>query len=182
MNAYVALFRGINVGGNNALPMKELASMLESLGASHVKTYIQSGNAVFRSAKKEAELSKAITAEVKKRRGFEPNVLVLSLKKLQSAIAANPFPEAEADPVTLHLGFLASPPKNPDLKKLAGLKKDSERYALKGDVFYLHAPEGVGRSKLAAQSEKALGVPMTDRNWRTVCKIRELAVSIEETG
>jgi uncharacterized protein (DUF1697 family) len=90
-------------------------------------------------------------------------------------MAKNPFPEAETDPASLHLGFLASTPKNPDLKKLDSLRKESERFYLIDNVFYLHVPEGVGRSKLAASIEKLLGVPMTDRNWRTVCKIKELA-------
>ena len=81
------------------------------------------------------------------------------------------------DPSSLHLGFLASSPKSPNLVKLAALKKDSERFLLTERVFYLHAPEGVGRSKLAASSEKLLGVPMRDRNWKTVCKIMELAGS-----
>jgi len=90
-------------------------------------------------------------------------------------MAENPFPEAETDPGSLHLGFLAFTPKSPDLKKLDCLKKERERFHLIERVFYLHAPEGVGRSKLAATAEKLLGVPMTDRNWRTMCKIRGLA-------
>lgn len=62
------------------------------------------------------------------------------------------------------------------MKKLQSLKKDSERFCLIDDIFYLHAPEGVGRSKLAASSEKLLGVPMTDRNWNTVCRLRDMAM------
>ena len=176
MNTYIALFRGINVGGNNSLPMKELVVLLEDIGAKKVRTYIQSGNAVFQSAEKNSsQLSKQLTAEIEKRHGFEPHVLLLSLKAINTAVAKNPFPEAEDDPSSLHLGFLASMPKNPDLEKLNSLKKASERFHLGDNVFYLHAPEGVGRSKLAANSEKLLGVPMTDRNWRTVCKVMEMA-------
>ncbi|WP_260295899.1 DUF1697 domain-containing protein [Sedimenticola hydrogenitrophicus] len=176
MRTWVALLRGINVGGKNSLPMKELVAMLESIGARSVKTYVQSGNAVFQSTEKDcSRLSKKLTAEIEKRRGFEPHVLILGLDAIESAIAKNPFPEAETDPSSLHLGFLASPPKSPEMEKLNELKKESERFHLIGCVFYLHAPEGVGRSKLAASSEKLLGVPMTDRNWRTVCKLRELA-------
>ena len=87
-----------------------------------------------------------------------------------------PVPDtAAAAPATLHLGFLDAPPPQPDLAKLARLRQASERFQLLDRVFYLHAPEGVGRSKLAAGAEKALGVPMTDRNWRTVEKIWALA-------
>ncbi|MBU1359740.1 MAG: DUF1697 domain-containing protein [Gammaproteobacteria bacterium] len=178
MNPYVALFRGINVGGNCSLSMKELVAILEEIGARKVRTYIQSGNAVFDSAEKNlVRLSKQLADEIVKRRGFEPHVLILTLEALAKAIAENPFPEAVNDPSSLHLGFLASPPKSPDLEKLSSLRKESERFQLTESVFYLHAPEGVGRSKLAASSEKLLGVPMTDRNWRTVCKVMEMTGS-----
>jgi uncharacterized protein (DUF1697 family) len=179
MKTYIALFRGINVGGKNVLPMKELAALLEDLGAQGAQTYIQSGNAVFRSKEGDAaRLSSRISAEIKKRRGFEPHVLLLERADLERAVQANPFPEAEADPAALHVGFLAAIPERPDLGKLEGLKKDRERFHLAGQVFYLHAPEGVGRSKLAASAEKLLGVPMTDRNWRTVCKLWEMAQAL----
>jgi uncharacterized protein (DUF1697 family) len=176
MKTYIALFRGINVGGNNILPMKELVAVLEGLGSRNVKTYIQSGNAVFVCKEKDASrLSNAIRGEIKQRRGFEPHVLLLELADLERAIKKNPFPAAETDPQALHAGFLASAPENPNLKTLASLKQDSERFQLIDKVFYLYAPEGIGRSKLAANAEKLLGVPMTDRNWRTVCKIQEMA-------
>jgi uncharacterized protein (DUF1697 family) len=176
MKIYVALFRGINVGGKNILPMKELASVLGALGAQNIKTYIQSGNAVFVSPEKDTlRLANSISREIKKRRGFEPNVLLLELEDIELAIRKNPFPEAATDPKALHAGFLASRPEKPDLGKLESLKSDSERFHLNDRVFYLHAPEGISRSKLAANAEKLLGVPMTDRNWRTVCKIRDMA-------
>ena len=156
--------------------MKELVVLLEDIGARNIKTYIQSGNAVFQSTEKNCpQLSRRLTAEIEKRHGFDPYVLILGLDALEKAMAGNPFPEAEADPGSLHLGFLASTPKNPDLEKLDSLRMENERFHLSENVFYLYAPEGVGRSRLAASTEKLLGVPMTDRNWRTVCKLRELA-------
>lgn len=173
---YIALFRGVNVGGKGRLPMKELAALLEDLGARNVRTYIQSGNAVFESAEQDqAKLAGKIAAEVRKHHGFEPHVFVMGVEALEAAIAGNPFPEAVDDPSKLHLGFLDSVPETPDMDKLESLRKESERFRLIGSVFYLHAPEGVGRSRLAANAEKLLGVPMTDRNWRTVCKLNELA-------
>ena len=176
MATWIVLFRGVNVGGKNRLPMKELLVLLENMGAEKVRTYIQSGNAVFQSAEKNPlQLSKRLSAEIKARLGIEPQFLLLGLEAINTAIAKNPFPEAEAEPSSLHLGFLAATPKNPDLEKLNSLKKSSESFHLGNKVFYLHAPEGVGKSKLAASTEKLLGVPMTDRNWRTVCKLRELA-------
>jgi uncharacterized protein (DUF1697 family) len=175
---YIALFRAINVGGQNALPMKELVTVLEGLGARNVKTYIQTGNVVFESPEKDgSRLSSKMGQAIKKRFGFEPHVLLLEPEDIEEAIKKNPFPEAANDPRALHAGFLASAPPKPDLKALESLKTKSERFRLIDRVFYLHAPDGIGRSKLAARAEKLLGVPMTDRNWRTVCKIQEMARS-----
>ena len=172
MRAYIAFFRGINIGGRHLLPMKELTAILQELGATEVKTYIQSGNAVFRSRERNtASFAGRLSAEIGKRYGFEPYVLIIEPQTLAKVIADNPFPDALVDPVTLHVGFLAATPTNPDLAKLAGLKQDSERYHLGDGVFYMHLPEGAGRSKLAAGAEKALGVPMTGRNWKTLCKL-----------
>jgi uncharacterized protein (DUF1697 family) len=176
MKTYIALFRGINVGGKNLLPMKELVAALESVGALDVATYIQSGNAVFRSEDQDASLlSETIKAAIKERHGFEPQVVVLGSEELEGAISSNPFPEAESEPKTLHAYFLAAAPEHPGLDGLETVKGGRERFALANDVFYLHAPDGIGRSKLATNIEKLLGVPTTARNWRTVRKVMEMA-------
>ena len=176
MKTYIAFFRGINVGGNNVLPMKELVTLLENLGSQNVKTYIQSGNAVFQNEEEDALLlSNRIRAAIKKSHGFEPQVLMLEPEEVERAVGSNPFPEAESEPKTLHVHFLASMPKNPDLEALERIKGDRERFVLEDGVFYLHAPDGIGRSKLAAKIEKLLGVATTGRNWRTVCKILVMA-------
>lgn len=176
MKTYIALFRGINVGGRNILPMKELRALLETLGAHNVQTYIQSGNAVFRHETENIrQLSSRISAAVKENHGFEPQVFLLDLAEMEKATASNPFPEAESEPKTLHLYFMASAPPNPDLKMLEDIKKDNEQFKLIDAVFYLHAPDGIGRSKPAERVEKALGVAVSARNWRTVCKIMAMA-------
>ena len=183
MKTYVALLRGINVGGKNSLRMKELVCLLEAIGSRNVKTYIQSGNVVFQNEEEDASrLTSRIGAEIEKRRGFEPYLLLLMPDELEKAIAGNPFPEAESEPTTLHIGFLAAQPVSPDLGKLESSRKESERFVLKDTVFYLHAPEGVGRSKLAANAERLLGVSMTDRNWRTVRVIRDMVKEIDVVG
>jgi uncharacterized protein (DUF1697 family) len=93
------------------LPMKERVTILESIGAQNVKTYIQSGNAVFGSQETNASLlSNRISAAIKKSRDFEPRVLLLRLEAIEKAIASNPFPEAESKPKNLHVYFLASVP------------------------------------------------------------------------
>jgi uncharacterized protein (DUF1697 family) len=176
MKTYVALFRGINVGGNNVLPMKDLVALLENIGSQNVTTYIQSGNAVLQNREEDASLlSSKIRAAIKKSHGFEPQVLLLEPKEIERAVESNPFPEAESEPKTLHVHFLASRPKNPDLGALDSIKSDRERFALRDRFFYLHAPDGIGRSKLAANAEKLLGVALTGRNWRTVRKVMTMA-------
>jgi uncharacterized protein (DUF1697 family) len=176
MKTRIVLLRGINVGGRNKLPMKELVALLESLDCETVRTYIQSGNVVLRCTDKiSTDLSIQIGLKVKNLYGFELRVLMLHLEDFVAAILNNPFPEGESDPKTLHLGFLESAAVKPDLDKLESLKAKNERFRLIGKVFYLHAPGGIGNSRLAASSERSLGVAMTSRNWRTVCRIRDLA-------
>ena len=151
MKTQIALFRGINVGGNSKLPMDLLREILSSLGAEGIETYIQSGNAVFKYEEGRApELAQKIGGEVERRCGFRPAVLLLTREEFESAMTANPFKKAETEGSTLHLGFFASQPTKPNFEKLESLKAASERYHLGERVFYLHAPEGVGRSKLAA--------------------------------
>jgi uncharacterized protein (DUF1697 family) len=177
MTTLIALLRGINIGGHHPLPMKELAALLEEMGLREVRTYIQSGNVVFRcEVKNKAALAARISAAIKAQHGFAPQVLLLDAAELRKAMAGNPYPEAEAAPKSLHLLFLAEVPQHPDLKALAALKTGSEHFTLAGKVFYLHAPEGIGRSRLAAQAEKLLGVVASGRNWNTVCKLAEMIV------
>lgn len=172
----IALLRGINVGGRNRLPMKDLVAMLEGLGLESVKTYIQSGNVVFRTSEPDLrQLAERIGSAVNDTHGFEPRVLLLRLEELERAIRRNPFPEAEGEPKTLHLAFLESVPEAPDLEAMERIKAAQERFALDERVFYLHAPDGIGRSKLAEKFERLLGVAATSRNWRSVQKLRALA-------
>jgi uncharacterized protein (DUF1697 family) len=176
MKTYIALFRGINVGGNNMLPMKALKVLMEKHDCTDVQTYIQSGNVVFRNATPDvSRVATRLTAAVSKNHGFEPRVLVLTCEEVEKAARANPFPEAAEDPQRVHLFFLAETPTKPDLKGLEQIKTKTERFALKGRVFYVHTPDGLGTSKLAARVEKCLGVAATARNWRTVTKLLELA-------
>ncbi|HEY6096101.1 MAG TPA: DUF1697 domain-containing protein [Gallionellaceae bacterium] len=175
MSKLIALLRGINIGGNHPLPMKELSALLTDMGLREVRTYLQSGNVVFSSAAKDrVALAAKISSAIEAQYGFAPQVLLLDAAELRKAMANNPYPEAEANPKALSLLFLAEAPPHPDLKALEALKAGSERFKLIGRVFYLHAPEGFGRSKLAARAEKLLGVAASGRNWNTVCKLAEM--------
>lgn len=176
MNTWIALLRGINVGSNRSLPMASLVALVERLGGGDVRTHIQSGNVVFRHADARGlgeRLRDAIAAE----RGFAPDVLVFDAARLRAIAAANPFPEADAAPTTVHVFFLAAPPVAPDLDALERHRGGRERYVLGEHAFYLHTPDGFGKSSLAARTEKALGVPATARNWRTVAALLAMAAT-----
>jgi len=179
MNTYIALLRGINVGGNNKLPMKELVTILEGLALQQVKTYIQSGNVVFQCERADkALLSNEISAAIDACYGFSPAILLLAIAELATAMAANPFPEAEDEPKSLHLFFMDQAPQAPDLDALEAIKTENEWFTLIDKVFYLHAPDGIGRSKLAEKIGRGWQVTITARNWRTVCKVMELAKAL----
>lgn len=172
----IILLRGINVGSTRSLPMKELVDILRSFDLQDIETYIQSGNAVARSSGEVApDLTERIAAAIEDRKGFKPQVLVITADKLKRVITSNPFPEAEADPKRLHVFFLASKPSAPDLESLEKLKGPTERFQLTGAGFYIHTPDGFGTSKLAEKAERYLGVRATARNWRTVMKLAEMA-------
>jgi uncharacterized protein (DUF1697 family) len=176
MKTCIALFRGINVGGNNMVPMKDLKLIIEQQGCADVRTYIQSGNAILRTPLEDlSRLESRLTAAMAKRYGFEPRILILTQKELERAAARNPFPEASAHPKNLHLFFLVERPTRPDLKGMQALAIPSERFALEGKVFYLYTPDGFGPSKLAARIDRHLGVQSTARNWRTVTTLLEMA-------
>jgi uncharacterized protein (DUF1697 family) len=180
MATWLALFRGINVGGNNILRMKELVSLFEGLGFEDVRTYIQSGNVIFRARDSSTrKIALRVEDAVAAAHGFRPQIIILPAKEIRRVMAANPFPAAMDAPKSLHCFFLAELPDTPDLEALGDLKSSGEEFVLADSVFYLHAPQGVGRSRLAARVEKLLGVPTTARNWRTVTKIDEIARQID---
>jgi uncharacterized protein (DUF1697 family) len=176
VKTWIALFRGINVGGSHILPMTDLTALLERMGCTDVKAYIQSGNVIFRSPIAEASrVASRIGNAVADHHGFQPHVLILNPNELQGAVASNPFRAAETVPKSLHLYFLSGAPKSPDLKSMHGAKSKNEAFALKGRILYLHTPDGFGKSKLAGRVERWLGVEATARNWRTVSTLLKLA-------
>ena len=170
MTNYVALFRGINVGGNNILPMKDLKKTMSDQGFENVQSYIQSGNVVFSSESDSTDkLSDGLSALVMQVFGFQPKVMLLNEQNFRQKAALCPFDMSEGKIV--HLYFLSEPPSSPDTDTLHGLKRDSEEWQIQDDMFFLRAPDGIGRSKLAEKVEKCLGVAATARNGNTVIKL-----------
>ncbi len=175
MKSWIVLLRGINVLGNNMLPMKELADTLERAGFRSVRTYLQSGNVVLQSARGTARtLSKRISNLILERFGFLPKVMVISAAELADAVRGNPFPGADKNHKALHLYFLAEHPRQPDLAALARLDVGREAFALKGCVFYLYTPDGFPDSILRSRIERCLGVAATARNWRTANELLKM--------
>jgi uncharacterized protein (DUF1697 family) len=172
---WLALLRGINVVGKNKVPMKALASALETAGFQAVRTYIQSGNIVFRSASGDpGALAAKIQRLVARHFGCTPAVLVIGKSQLAAAIRANPFPDAQRNHKLLHLYFFDTPPKSPDIDSLKSVAAGREAFALKGGIFYLWTPDGFADSVLRSRVERCLGVPATARNWRTVNELLKL--------
>ncbi|MDH5444817.1 MAG: DUF1697 domain-containing protein [Gammaproteobacteria bacterium] len=168
MDTYVVLFKGINVGGKNLLSMKNLTAALEKNGYLNVKTYIQSGNVVLRSKQLfPGDISEIVSNNF----GFKPEVLVLKKSDFLSSIKHNPFHPNEGK--SAHFYFCSKKPKvNTD--KLDKYIDDTEEYKLINKVFYLHAPKGIGRSRLVANIESCLGVSVTGRNLNTIRKLEEM--------
>ncbi len=179
MIIWIALLRGINVGGHHRLPMQDLRSILGGLGLQNAQTYIQSGNAVFLGPDEDPVLlGRKITDAIERQHGFAPYVLLIKKNTLDRAIANNPFTDQIKDNKHMQVSFYIGQPVKPDLIKLSDLASNGEVFLLDEHCFYLHAPAGIGRSKLAGKVEHALGVQTTARNWRSLLAIKALASTI----
>ncbi|MFK0153352.1 DUF1697 domain-containing protein [Streptomyces sp. NPDC090493] len=178
MTTYAALLRGINVGGNKKLPMAELRALMTGLGYDSVQTYLQSGQAVFSTARGDAEsLAAELAGAIEERFGFSVDVLVRDHAYLKAVEADCPFPAAELAAKQLHVTYLSAPvtaERYADIDPAAHLP---EEFRLGDRALYLYAPDGLGRSKLAeALSRPRIhkGLTATTRNWNTVVKLVEL--------
>ncbi|BCG94385.1 DUF1697 domain-containing protein [Mesorhizobium sp. 131-2-1] len=173
---FVALFSGINVGGNRIVKMAELRSFFEELGFSDVASYVQSGNVVFRSGRGDAAgLTKRLEAAFEKQWGFHSRIMVRDAGWFERLVKENPYPEVSDDPTRLHAYVLEREPTVEEVARLAEKCAGPERFEVKGDVLYLHAPDGLGKSVFANLISRTLKVPGTARNWRSVLALLEMA-------
>ncbi|MNO41801.1 hypothetical protein D3C76_319800 [compost metagenome] len=174
MNTYIALLRGINVGGNKIIKMQALKAMFESLGYGRVRTYIQSGNVVFESGESAgAELEAAISAGIRDTFGFDVSVIIRTLEELEAAIAANPFElPAQEDYKRLYVSFLAKAPSEEALEKLRPYADGADKLCVIGKELYTLYEVSVSQSSLfKVPLDKLLGTSITARNWNTVNKL-----------
>ena len=175
MTVWVALLRAVNVSGVNSLPMGALRDMLTGIGLADVRTYIQSGNAVFRSDLSGEVLGARIADGVLAQFGFRPPVLMLRASEIAAALAACPFARQPGDKVHFFFAGRAFPRATAEFLKSVAVP--SEEYAWRDKVLWLHLPDGIGRSKLA---RRVMGLPidMTARNLRAVTAIVAMAQKI----
>ena len=168
MKKYIILLKGINVGGKNKIPMLELRQALENNNFHEVRTYIQSGNIVLMANENPRQnISQLIQTQF----GFTVPVLALTEKEFSRSYKNNPYPSEDGK--TVHFYYCEHKP-NINIAKLDKYISTTENYQLIDNIFYLHAPDGIGRSKLVSNIEACLGVISTGRNMNTVNKINEM--------
>lgn len=178
---YVALLRGINVGGKAKVSMPDLRGVFERLGHRDVRTYLQTGNVAFAApadAGGEQDLTEAIRRQVASDLGIDVAVLLRTGEELTTIVAANPFLGREEDPTKLHVTFLDRVPDTAVAARIPVPAGESGVPAAIGREVYLHCPDGYGRTKLHnTYLEKKLGAVGTTRNWRTVLRLHEMATA-----
>jgi uncharacterized protein (DUF1697 family) len=166
MTAYVALLRAVNVGGRKLI-MSELTAIAEEVGLGSPRTFIASGNLLFRSSKNEVALRELLEMRVGKHLGKEVPVMIRTAREMAEATAANPFPEEPGN--TVYAIFLNDPPPADPIEKAKNVT--DERIALGKREIYVAYPSGMGTSKLRIPA----AVSGTARNMNTVAKLAELA-------
>lgn len=183
MTTFLALLRGINVGGHNKIKMADLKQLCESLGLKNVETYIQSGNVLFEADQDESSLQRWIEEEIRNVFGFSVTVVLRTGKELLQVANHRPFTAAEiksaeetAKGECLHVAFLLKQPFAEGIELLRPYENDAEQYQIIGREVYLLYHDSIRNAKLGNQLHK-LGSPATVRNWKTVLK---LASMIEE--
>lgn len=176
MGAYVALLRGINLGGKNSLAMKELVPMFEGVGCQNVRTYIQSGNVVFEAnSALTNNIPTLIPEAIEKKRKINVPVVVRSAPEIRAVVKNNSFLKAGADEKYLHVAFLAHKPLKRAAGELDPSRSPGDEYVVRGKEIYLHCPNGMARTKLTTSYfDSKFKTICTVRNWRTITKLLEM--------
>jgi uncharacterized protein (DUF1697 family) len=174
---YIALLRGINVGGNKLIKMEKLRQSFEALRFEQVKTFIQSGNVIFKTPNTStAILSKRIADRLLSDFGFPVSVMTRTAAELSATVAGNPFlKEPAVDPAKLYVMFLSDKPTADAVQRIATLTIAPDRFQCVGREIYLHLPNGAGESKfMKSPLDRMLSAVTTTRNWKTVNAIHQM--------
>ena len=181
MTTYISILRGINVSGQKIIKMDALRKMYENLGFQSVKTYIQSGNVIFKSKDSKIDgIVQTISRQIKKDFGFDVPVIVLTIDKLKKIIKNSPFSkDLRKDASFLHVTFLSSKPKSFEREVIETKRSNKEEISFSDDAVYLYCPDGYGISKLSNSFlETKLKVGATTRNWKTTNELLKIALEI----
>ena len=181
MPVLISMLRGVNVGAHNRIKMDALRAIYESLGLEDARTYVQSGNVIFRTKEKNTKkLALKIQDAIEKKFKFRPAVIVRTIDELRKAIAATPFDAGRnLHPGKILVTFLEDEPPKEAAANLATLNSLPEEIHLKGRELYIYFPDGAGKSKLPwSQVEKLLKVTGTARNWNSVLAMLGVAEGI----
>ena len=185
MKTYIALLRGINVGGHHKIKMASLKELFVSLGFSKVITYIQSGNVVFQAANEEQLILKEkIERGIKEKYDFDIKTTIKSRADWKKIVHSNPFlkQDKSIDISKLHVTLLSDKPNKENIALIqATEKRADEALIFKSDCIYLHFPNGYGKTKFNnVYLERKLKVSTTTRNWKTMLKIEEIFAESEK--
>jgi len=178
----VALLRGINVGGRNKLPMRDLVAIFVDAGCTDVTTYIQSGNVIFRApAGLATRIPKLITDSIAERLALRVPVVTRSAAEFEAVVFGNPYLGIETDFTKLHVAFLADRPAPAEIESLDLNRSPGDTFVVQGSEIFIHLPNGAARSKLTnTYFDSKLGTTSTARNWKTVLKLHELVGALVE--
>lgn len=185
MAVMISMLRGVNVGGHNQISMEALRGICASLKLQEARTYVQSGNVVFRTTQRDpVRVAASMESAIEKKFGFRPAVIVRSTAELRSVVAKNPFATRKnIVPGKLLVSFLAAKPTAGAWAELCRIKADAEEVQIADRELYIYFPDGMGRSKFPwAKLDKLLGTPATGRNWNTVLKLLEMAEDMEKSA
>lgn len=176
LDAWVILLRGVNVGGNNILPMKDFAALVEQCGGASVRTYIQSGNAVMRSPAAVAKgMAAKLEAAIAAQHGFQAPVVMRSAEELRAVLRDNPLSRSGVPEDAQLILFLKEHPSAEAAAQLDPERWRPDTFLLQGREIYAHYPLGLGKSKMTnAYFDSRLKTICTGRNLRTLAKLLEM--------
>jgi uncharacterized protein (DUF1697 family) len=180
MTTYIALLKGINVGGKNIIKMADLKQHFSTMGLSNVRTYIQSGNVLFESEKEEKILQEELEQQICKKFGFQVPIILRTTQEMQRIISGCPYTKEDIETAgagkeveVFYIALFNEPPSNEDIKRFSDAKTEHESFKIIGRDMYMLFSDSVRFSKLAATLQKVKTIN-TVRNWKTINKLMSL--------